>query len=188
MVQYSDSFFFFLLSLPCLFFPLLDCLRRRRLSTTSRDNQVQPEVFEMFNTAGSWVSLCAASHSACVCVYDSIPAHAWRARAPHLLSWDVHMQTFLARLPRVNPGTAVCVLVCVCVYVCARMHLSACNGFPLKLSLKPVCSPFCVCFHSGHRAALVSRCLCPSQHKSKRHRVTIIVLSFGFSPDKLTQI
>lgn len=49
-----------------LIFPLLDCLRRRGLSTTSRDNQVQPEVFEMFNTAGSGVSLCAASHSECL--------------------------------------------------------------------------------------------------------------------------
>lgn len=39
------------------------CVYVCRLGTASRDNQVQPEVFEMFNTTGSSVPLSFAEHS-----------------------------------------------------------------------------------------------------------------------------
>lgn len=76
----------------------LHCVRCCRLSVTSRENQVQPEVFEMFNTIGSSIPLSAAEFPPTVCLCAS--AQAW---GPDSLSWEPLVESFSLQTPLGEP-------------------------------------------------------------------------------------
>lgn len=106
-----------------LIFLLLDYLRHCGLSTTSRDNQVLPEVFEMFNTIGSWVSLSAASYSSHTVFYECVYTHTHN----HTHSYT-HKVIILGSAYRdisfQTPQESLLILcdvwVCICAWMCVN--------------------------------------------------------------------
>lgn len=84
-----------------LLFSLFLAVSSCRLGTTSRDNQVQPEVFEMFYTSGSSVPLSFTEHSSHqLCVYMCQCAH---TQGPDLLSWERLVEPFSLQTPLGEP-------------------------------------------------------------------------------------
>lgn len=136
-------------------------MRSCRLNTTSRDDQVHPEVFEMFNTIGSIVPLSApeySSHQLCLCV--PVRTHGDLTYYPgnHLQSY------FLSRLLWVNPVNALwcvalytlygwmcmsvvrCFLLCICFGNCAYTRL---NSFCLQVNTLGIATTsFCVVLYA----------------------------------------
>lgn len=121
----------------------LHCVRCCRLSIPSRENRVQPEVLEMFNTIGSSVSLSAAedsSHQLCVCV----------CQCRHMGTWLIILGTACRIIFSTDsPGWTLLILcyVWVCVHVCQCVWMSlgaTYSGVASEHSLEPDCNPFCL--------------------------------------------
>lgn len=123
--------------------PLLHWMRCCRLHTPSRENQVQPEVFEMVNATGNSVSCSPSecgSHRLCLCV----------AVCTHTGTWLIILGTACRIIFSTDsPGWTLLILcyVWVCVHVCERvwMQLGATYSvFALVISLEPDCHPICL--------------------------------------------
>lgn len=123
--------------------PLLHWMRCCRLHTPSRENQVQPEVFEMVNATGNSVSCSPSeysSHRLCLCV----------AVCTHTGTWLIILGTACRIIFSTDsPGWTLLILcyVWVGVHVCERvwMQLGATYSvFALVISLEPDCHPICL--------------------------------------------
>lgn len=123
------------------------CVRRCSLGTASRDNQVQPEVFEMFNTTGSSVPLSFAEHSSHqLPVYVCQRAHTHTHGDPTYYPGNSTSSRFLSRLPWVNPVNALWCVAFYTVYgwmcgVSVVRCFSLCFAleFPLTAGPNPLC-------------------------------------------------
>ena len=130
------------------------CVRSCRLGTASRDNQVRPKVFEMFNIARSSAPLSFAEHGfhqlpvyVCQCARARTHTHAHTQTQTNtgsdLLSWEQHVEPLSLQTPLGYPVNALwcvafhtvygwmCVSVVRCFSLCFALEFPLTAGWTL---------------------------------------------------------